>query len=172
VKYNYFYKITNIVNNKFYYGVHKTNNLNDSYLGSGVALGRAKKKYGKENFKREIIQFFDTYEECLAYEALIVDKDMINDPMCYNMQTGGIGGIPSKETKIKLREKATGRVFSVEAREKMRASHTGKKHSKEHCASISSAQKNISKETRSKMNTALIGRVFTKNSRAKINSVD
>ena len=32
VVYNYFYKITNNINNKFYYGVHCTNNLNDGYI--------------------------------------------------------------------------------------------------------------------------------------------
>lgn len=31
-KYNYFYKIANLINNHFYYGIHSTNNnLNESY---------------------------------------------------------------------------------------------------------------------------------------------
>ena len=33
-KYHYFYKITNLLNNKYYYGVHSTNDLNDQYMGS------------------------------------------------------------------------------------------------------------------------------------------
>jgi hypothetical protein len=41
------YKITNIVNDKIYIGKHQTENINDTYFGSGVALERAIKKYGK-----------------------------------------------------------------------------------------------------------------------------
>ena len=30
--YHYFYKITNNINGKFYYGIHNTSNLNDNYI--------------------------------------------------------------------------------------------------------------------------------------------
>ncbi|MDD7755427.1 MAG: GIY-YIG nuclease family protein [Clostridiales bacterium] len=69
VVYNYFYKITNNINNKFYYGVHCTNNLNDGYMGSGVLINKAYKKYGKENFTKEIIKYFNTWEDAYEYEA-------------------------------------------------------------------------------------------------------
>ena len=46
------YKITNLINQKFYIGVHATNNPNDSYMGSGVAITRAIAKHGRENFKK------------------------------------------------------------------------------------------------------------------------
>ena len=51
---HYVYIITNQLNGKQYVGDHSTNNLEDGYLGSGVLLLRAKKKYGKENFSREV----------------------------------------------------------------------------------------------------------------------
>ena len=32
--YNYFYRVVNLITENFYYGVHKTSNLNDMYMGS------------------------------------------------------------------------------------------------------------------------------------------
>lgn len=89
MKFNYFYKITNNLNGHFYYSVHTTTNLNDHYMGSGKALHQAYKKYGKENFTKEIIKYFDTYDEALKYEAYIVNEDMIKNKMCYNLVIGG-----------------------------------------------------------------------------------
>jgi len=49
----YLYKITNLINNKIYIGVHYSNNIeNDNYLESGRYIQQAIKKYGKNNFKR------------------------------------------------------------------------------------------------------------------------
>ena len=48
-KYHYFYKITNVINNHYYYGIHSTDDLNDGYMGSGTRLHYAYKKYGIPN---------------------------------------------------------------------------------------------------------------------------
>lgn len=90
-KYNYFYKITNLINNHFYYGIHSTNNLEDGYMGSGSRLQIAYKKYGIENFSKEIIKFFDTRKEALEYEAKVVNENLIKDDCCYNLVIGGSG---------------------------------------------------------------------------------
>ena len=88
-KYHYFYKITNLINNHFYYGVHNTNDLNDGYMGSGKRLHYAYKIYGIENFKKEIIKFFDTAKEAFEYEAFIVNENLVKDNNCYNLCEGG-----------------------------------------------------------------------------------
>ena len=90
-KYHYFYKITNLINNHFYYGVHNTNNLDDGYMGSGKRLHIAYKKYGIENFKKEILKYFDSKEEAFEYEAEIVNEILVNNDNCYNMKLGGTG---------------------------------------------------------------------------------
>jgi hypothetical protein len=82
------YKTTNLINNKYYYGIHSTENTNDSYLGSGVLMLRAIKKHGKENFKREILNTFETRKEAMVAEHAIVDPD---DENSYNLDVGGLG---------------------------------------------------------------------------------
>lgn len=89
MKYHYFYKITNNINNHFYYGVHNTDDLEDGYMGSGKRLHIAYKKYGIENFTKEILKFFDTSEEAFDYEKYIVNEEMIRRDECYNIQIGG-----------------------------------------------------------------------------------
>lgn len=88
-KYNYFYKITNNLNNHFYYGIHSTDNLEDGYMGSGTRLNYAYKKYGIENFTKEILKFFDTRKECAEYEDEMVTEELIHSKECYNVVGGG-----------------------------------------------------------------------------------
>lgn len=99
-KYHYFYKITNTINNHFYYGIHSTNDLNDGYMGSGSRLKIAIKKYGIENFSKEIIKFFNNREELAKYEAEIVTESLVYDPNCYNMIVGGDCLITSGTTTV------------------------------------------------------------------------
>jgi hypothetical protein len=91
-KYNIIYKITNTVNNKIYIGAHSTKNLNDSYFGSGVAIKTAIKKYGKENFQKEIIFYFNTEDEMYLKEKEIANSEFISRKDTYNMKEGGNGG--------------------------------------------------------------------------------
>lgn len=89
MQYHYFYKITNTENGNYYYGVHNTDNLDDGYMGSGKVLRLAYKKYGIDNFTKEIIRFFDTMDEAFEYEHEIVNEETVKDPKCYNVQIGG-----------------------------------------------------------------------------------
>lgn len=86
------YRVTNNINGKFYIGKHQTENPNDGYYGSGVALQRAIRKYGKENFYKEILFVFETEEEMNEKERELITEELINSEKCYNMMHGGEGG--------------------------------------------------------------------------------
>jgi len=102
--YYFIYETTNLVNGKKYIGIHKTNDLNDGYIGSGLAFKRAVKKYGKENFNRVILEFFESYNSLLLREKELVTKNWIEDKSNYNLREGGFGGTLSEESKNKISE--------------------------------------------------------------------
>lgn len=87
--YYYLYKITNTINNKIYIGVHRTDNLNDGYPGSGTDLKRAMKEYGKQFFTKEILKFFDNEQELLEAEKEMVNEEFVNREDTYNLTLGG-----------------------------------------------------------------------------------
>jgi len=101
-KYHFIYKTTNLINGRYYYGMHSTDDLNDNYFGSGARLWKAIKKYGKENFKREIVEFCEDREELVAKEKEIVSLNEIAKKECMNIKLGGdSGGFFSKEHQQK-----------------------------------------------------------------------
>jgi len=90
--YYYTYKITNLVNGKYYLGMHMTNNLNDGYMGSGRAIKLAIKKYGLENFSKTILQYFSCYADMADAETKLITDEVISDSNSYNAKCGGCGG--------------------------------------------------------------------------------
>lgn len=93
------YQTTCLVNGKTYIGVHKTSDPNDRYLGSGVLFSKAVAKYGKENFKKEVLFVFDNPKEMLAKEAELV---VVDPETTYNLDRGGLpgfGAIPISRLK-------------------------------------------------------------------------
>jgi hypothetical protein len=98
-KHYYIYKTTNLINGKYYFGMHCTDNLNDGYIGSGTQLKRSIIKHGKENFKTEILEFLPTKEELIKREKEIINEEILNDPNSMNLQPGGGGGLTTDEHK-------------------------------------------------------------------------
>ena len=86
------YKITNNLNGKIYIGKHKTEDVDDKYMGSGKLLQEAYKKYGQKNFSKEIIYELSSEAEMNAKEAELVTKDFVKKTDNYNLCPGGHGG--------------------------------------------------------------------------------
>ena len=94
---HYLYKTTCNVTGRWYIGIHSTNNLDDGYLGSGIRLRRSIRKYGESNHTKEILEFFDTRELLIEAEKTVITDDMVGDPSCMNLMSGGTGGFISVE---------------------------------------------------------------------------
>lgn len=89
---HYIYKTTNLINGHYYIGKHSSNNIHDdNYLGSGKGLINAIKKYGKSNFKRQILFEFFNQNQAWEKEAEIVTQEFISQKENYNSTLGGKG---------------------------------------------------------------------------------
>lgn len=102
IKYHYLYKTTNLINGKYYIGIHSTYKIKDGYLGSGTRLWNSIYKYGKENFVKEELEFFENREELLQREKEIVNEQCLQDPLCMNLMIGGKGGFSEEMRKKAL----------------------------------------------------------------------
>lgn len=99
------YKTTNLITSQEYIGCHETDNLDDGYLGSGKYIKRAVKKYGRDNFKREILCFCDSRDDMAQKEASYVTEDYVSRNDTYNLQTGGLSnGILCDDSKRLISE--------------------------------------------------------------------
>lgn len=88
----YLYEIRNNLNNKIYVGVHKTNNMNDGYMGSGKIIQNAIQKHGIENFSKVILETFENAKDMYEREAQIVNDQFLLREDVYNLRRGGHGG--------------------------------------------------------------------------------
>lgn len=125
----YLYEIRNKINGKIYVGVHKTENINDGYMGSGKVIRNAIIKYGIENFEKVILETFENAEAMYAREEEIVnDKFLLRDDV-YNLKCGGLGGFDYlNKSGLALR---TGAILSDETKRKISLSRTNFKFTDE-----------------------------------------
>jgi len=116
------YRVTNILNGKFYIGKHSSNDMFDDYMGSGLAIMRAIKLHGKENFVKEVISEHRTSKEAYVAEKTEIAKHLGNR-MCYNIADGGggfqKGNVMSSEVRAKISASMKGVKKSQSARRKI-----------------------------------------------------
>jgi len=85
------YKTTNLLNGKIYIGQDRNNNKN--YLGSGKLLKKAIKKYGKDNFKKEILEECQSEEDLNDREVFWISQyNSTNRDIGYNISDGSKEG--------------------------------------------------------------------------------
>lgn len=175
------YRTTNQTNGKFYIGVHKTTLALDDYLGSGVGLKRAIKKYGVESFRKEIIAEFDNAADAFAMEMALLTPELLASPECYNMKPGGKGGdcgtgkqhTTEYKAQMSVKHKGNqyflGRKHSEATKEKLRLVRLGKKMSDEHKAAISRGGKGhvVDQGTRDRIAAGNRGKIVSAETRAK-----
>lgn len=95
-KFNFIYKTTNQVTNRYYIGMHSTDDMNDGYLGSGRVLSRSILKYGEANHIREILEYANNRCDLRDREKIIVNSETLTDSLCMNLAVGGEGGSVNK----------------------------------------------------------------------------
>jgi len=191
--YGFIYITTNMINGTRYIGQKIFNDKWTNYLGSGQYLKRAIKKYGKENFTREIIALgYDKEELNLLEIAFINNHNAIKSNDYYNIADGGNSGNKfagfSEERLIedKLRRRNLwlgeknplyGKKYTEAEKAKMSIANSGRKHTEEAKERIIKALygRPCSDETREKIRESqkgekayMYGRCHTEEEKRKI----
>ena len=122
------YLTTNIINGKKYIG--KDTNNRSNYLGSGTYIKQAIQEYGKNNFKKTILEYCNSKEELILKEEYWLKKfDVENNPEFYN------------KTNKSFENRKGHLMYTEEWKQKISQSTKGIKKSKEHCKNLSEAKK-------------------------------
>ena len=161
-----------LVNGKLYVGLHTKGDKD--YLGSGMFLLRAIKKYGKENFARTDLDTFLTLEEGQVKERRWIAALNSKSPHGYNLTDGGEGSLGyhhSETTKAKISTKMSAAGMG-------NTNCLGYRHTEATRAKMSATMKakpkpwlrgkRLSDATRAKMSMALMGNTRGKGNKSKV----
>ncbi len=157
----------------YYLGMHSTNILDDSYLGSGRLIRRSIRKHGPEKHSRQILIFAKTRKELEDLERAFISESTLKDPLCMNLAPGGQGGAIRKgphsaETKKKISLAAKSRSPEKKLELSKKLSDIAKKRHPSKVANFIKAAKNKSAETRSRLSEARKGKSLSDETKAKL----
>lgn len=90
--YHIFYKVTYILDGRYYYGSH-SGTLTDSYRGSNKVIRAIQRKSGNTYLIRENLKTFNSRDECLAFEDRFLKFFNLKDnPNSLNFKNSAMGG--------------------------------------------------------------------------------
>lgn len=169
-KYNYTYKITNIITNEYYIGVRSCDCeiAEDKYMGSSSIWTKIYIKEHKKDLKKEILEIFETRKLANQAEVTLL-KSIENDPLCINQyfdytpdmtgtkqtpewiekrkmfgeKNGMFGKHHTEETKKRISDSLKNRKFTEEHRRKIGEALKGRTYSEETLKKMSKVQQKI-----------------------------
>lgn len=168
--YGFIYITTNLINGKQYIGQHKGDGI-DNYLGSGDRLLMAIKKYGRENFKREILEFADSIEELNELERYYIAlAKAVENERFYNIANGGyVNPHFGEENGMFGKEHSqSARIKMSETKKELYADPNHYIHSEEYRAKMSEATKGEKNGMYGKKHSEESKRKMSLNSKGKL----
>lgn len=170
--YGYIYLTINTVNDKKYIGQHRSDKYDKGYLGSGILINKAIRKYGRRSFEVEIIESCDSNEDLgLAEIFHIWQNKAVESDEFYNLSHGGNGCCKqTEEVKRKISNANSGLKRSDEMKEKVSKANAGNTHTEKTKEIIRQKRKNqiITKESRIKASKKMKGRKHSEEAKAKM----
>lgn len=168
----YIYKTVCLTNGKIYIGqCCKTPENSSGYLGSGVSISNAIKRYGKQNFVKEVlVRDVPGQKQLDILEQIYIKRfNACDRSVGYNILPGSANGFRENPARLEhakeaVRESNRRRIWSEEGKARATA-HLKNQKSEEHKKNISLALigKSLSDETKQKIAEFAKTRVGEKN---------
>ena len=137
-----------------YIGQHKIypNEAFRRYMGKGIAIRKAIKKYGKDNFDKEIIEYIEDDEKhnyVSEREKFWIKEFNSMSPNGYNISPGGEGGCTKESAKkVVATKRKNGNInHSEETKRKISKAHKGIPFSESHKKHLSDNHHNKTEHT-------------------------
>lgn len=159
------------IGQSWFYQHRKRDHIRCAAAGNKGAFYDALRAHGADAVQWQIIGVASTQERLDELERECIRVYGTMSPQGWNLTEGGMGGIPSAETRANMSAAQKGRKHTAETRAKISAANMGRKPSAESRAKMSVSQKRrapFPAETRAKMAMAHVGKKHSAETRAKI----